>query len=70
MIQTLRFDYLTKNKNSTTLVLLAWDLFLTHDVHYIPLGTKQIWIYSDSHERNNMHVYVMDMIQSTKKIKY
>ena len=63
MIQTLRFDYLTKNKNSTTLVLLAWDLFLTHDVHYIPLGTKQIWIYSDSHERNNMHVYVMDMIQ-------
>ena len=67
-IQTLRFDYLTKNKNSTTLVLLAWNLFLKHEQHYIPQGTQQIWIYSDSHERNNMHVYVMDMIQRRLKI--
>ena len=62
-IQILRFDYLTKNKNSTTLVLLAWDLFLKYDKNYIPCETQQIWIYSDSHERNNMHVYVMDMVQ-------
>ena len=62
-IQTLRFDYLTKNKNSTTLVLLAWNLFLKHHKNYIPPITKKIWIYSDSHERNNMHVYVIDMIQ-------
>ena len=62
-IQTLRFDYLTKNKNSTTLVLLAWNFFLKHHSHYIPHETQQIWIYSDSHERNNLQVYVMDMIQ-------
>ena len=68
MIETLRFDYLTKNKSSTTLVLLAWDLFLKHDRHYIPDGTNEIWIYSDSHERNNMHVYVIDMIQRRLKM--
>ena len=57
------FDYLTKNKNSTTLVLIAWNLFLKYEKNYIPKITKKIWIYSDSHERNNMHVYVIDMIQ-------
>ena len=67
-IKTLRFDYLTKNKNSITLVLVAWDLFLKHEIHHIPPGTKQIWVYSDSHERNNMHIYVMDMIQRRLQI--
>ena len=62
-IQTLRFDYLTKNKNSITLVLLAWNLFLKDHSHHIPHETQQIWIYSGSHERNNLHVYVMDMIR-------
>ena len=67
-IKTLQFDYLTKNKNSTTLVLLAWDLFLKHEIHHIPPGTKQIWVYSDSHKRNNMHIYVMGMIQRRLQI--
>ena len=67
-IRTLKFDYLTKHKNSTLLVLLAWNLFLRHDAHYIPPGTQKIWIYSDSHERNNMHIYVMDMIQRILKV--
>ena len=67
-VQTLRFDYLTKNKNSTTLVLLAWNLFFKYDSHYIPHETHQIWIFSDSHERNNLHIYVMDMIQRRLKV--
>ena len=67
-VQTLRIDYLTKKKIFTTLVLLAWNLFLKYDSHYIPHETHQIWIYSDSHERNNLHVYVMDMIQRRLKI--
>ena len=67
-IKTLRIDYLTENKNSTTLVLLAWNLFLKHKIHHIPPETKQICVYSVSHERNNMHIYVMDMIQRRLKI--
>ena len=67
-VQTLRFDYLTKNKIFTTLVLHAWNLFLKYDSHYITHETHQIWIYFDSHERNNLHVYVMDMIQRRLKI--
>ena len=62
-VKTLRFDYLTKNKIFTTFALLAWNLFLKYDSHYIPHEIHQIWIYSDSHERNNLQVYVMDMIQ-------
>ena len=69
-VQTLRFDYLTKNKNSITLVLLAWNLFLKYDSHYIPHETHQIWIYSDSHERNNLHLYVLGMIQRRLEINF
>ena len=67
-VQTLRFDYLTKNKIFTTLLLLTWNLFLKYDSYYIIHETHQIWIYSDSHESNNLHVYMIDMIQRRLKI--
>ena len=50
------------------MVLLAWNLFLKYDSHYILHETYQIWIYSDSHESNNLHVYMMGIIQRRLKI--
>ena len=61
------FDYLTRNNPSTISLLRVWDSFLRNESHQIPSTISTLCIYSDSHEKNNMHVYIMDMIQRRLK---
>ncbi len=62
------FDYLTRNKASTISLLRVWNSFLRNESHQIPSTISTLCIYSDSHEKkNNMHVYIMDMIQRRLK---
>ena len=61
------FDYLTRNNASTISLLRVWNSFLRNESHQIPSTISTLCIYSDSHEKNNMHVYIMDMIQRRLK---